>query len=525
MLSTGRMPAARILRGRIICRIGRDDRQTYPAQSGFQYIDVTRMTPPTSPDGGFVTTQPSVPCRSGSDGGSRPVVAIIGAGFSGTMAAIHLRHTLPPDHVVTLFDQTGRFARGPAYAATDAAHLLNVRAMNMSAFAEDPGHFDRWLDSAAAHLPGEVRNTEAGRFATRRLYGRYLRALLYAEMRQSGGRVRLAGEEIVAIARAAQGWRLTCASGRSLAAAAVVLAIGNLPSRSGTQGGVFHDPWTEGATHGLRPDTPVLVVGTGLTMVDLALDMRARGFAGPIIAVSRRGLLPHRHALIGGTWPAPVFAPAERGSLAALLRRFRAELRHAAAQGVDWRAVIDGLRPITAELWRGLPLADRTRFLRHLRPYWDVHRHRLAAPAADRLASLLRDGSLQRRRGRLVAVERQGDDLLVSILGHGAAAPEAVRVQRLIYATGVQRADATDGLISGLCVQGLARTDPHGIGLEVTQALEVIGTAGVPVPGLWALGPIVRGVFWECTAVPDIRVQARLVAERISAGLASLATD
>ncbi len=452
------------------------------------------------------------------------VVAIIGAGFSGTMAAIHLRHALPPDHVVVLFDRTGRFARGPAYAATEAPHLLNVRSVNMSALPDDPGHFERWLAGQASRWPGEIQVTSAGTFASRRLYGRYLRALLYDEMTLSGGRVRLCSDDVRGVAATPDGWRLQCASGREIIAAAVVVASGNLPSSRPSDGVVFHDPWAAGAMAGLRPGEPVLIVGTGLTMADLALAMHARGFDGPIVALSRRGLVPQRHVSPGPPWPCPPFTEGERGSLSALLRGLRRRARDAAAQGVDWRAVIDGMRPVTAGLWQGLPPAERSRFLRHLRPYWDVHRHRMAPVVAEAFQELLTRGTLRLKRGRVMAAEPHqgphGSAARVLIQDRGASCSEAVVAQRVIYATGIGAGADADGLVAGLVATGLARTDQHGMGLEVTASLQLIGQDGGIASGLWALGPIVRGVFWECTAVPDIRVQAHTVAGAVAAHLA-----
>ena len=335
-------------------------------------------------------------------GAMRTVVAIVGAGFSGTMAAIQLRRRLPRDHVVYLFERSGRFARGPAYAASAEPHLLNVRAANMSAFPDQPNHFQDWLESNESLLPGDVERTEVGVFATRRLYGRYLRQLLFRETNESGGGVQLVADEVVGISRISSGYAVICKSGRRVEAAGVVLTVGNLPSAERSDGVVVHDPWADEATAWLRPDEPVMVVGTGLTMVDLALGMRSRGFTGPIIALSRRGLVPQRHAPAGGAWPTPAFTEAERRSLVALLRRLRIEVAEAVAQNIGWRAVIDGLCPITAELWRGLPATERTRFLRHLRPWWDVHRHRIAPAAADRFEALLREGNLMIRRGRIL---------------------------------------------------------------------------------------------------------------------------
>ena len=458
--------------------------------------------------------------RMGRDEGDSKVVAIVGAGFSGTMAAIHLRRALPRDWVVVLFDRTGRFARGPAYAETSAAHLLNVRSATMSALPDDPGHFERWLAREAGRWPGEVRATEAGLFASRRLYGRYLRALLYDEMTLSGGRVRLCSDDVLGLAPAEEGWRMTCASGRKVAAAAVVVASGTLPSSRPCDGVVFHDPWAAAATAGLRPGEPVLIVGTGLTMVDLALAMHARGFEGPIIALSRRGLVPQRHAPPCPAWPCLPFDARERASLSTLLRALRRRARDAAAQGVDWRAVVDGMRPVTTGLWQGLPCAERSRFLRHLRPYWDAHRHRMAPVVASAFEGLVARGVLRLKRGRVLAVAphqgASGSAARVMIQEQGGCRTEEVVAQRVIHATGIGAGAASDGLVAHLVATGLARTDPHGMGVEVTPLLQVTRRDGTAAPGLWALGPIVRGVFWECTAVPDIRVQAQAVAAEIA---------
>jgi uncharacterized NAD(P)/FAD-binding protein YdhS len=449
------------------------------------------------------------------DAGTARVIAIVGAGFSGTMAAIHLRHTLPADVLVYLLDKTGRFARGPAYADSAKPHLLNVRALNMSALPDDPGHFHRWMTTQIATQPGEVSETDAGRFATRRLYGRYLRALLYQEISLSGGQVRLSGEDITGMTPTTSGWRLHGARGRQIDVAGVVLAVGTLPSSRGREGVVHFDPWTPEAISNLRPDEPVLVVGTGLTMVDLTLGLRDEGFNGPIIAVSRRGLLPQSHMPPSGAWSVQDITSVELQSLTPLLRRIRAEIREAAHQGIDWRAVIDSLRPVTSLLWRGLAPSERARFLRHLRPFWEIHRHRMAPSVAERFNALRRDGGLLVRRGRVKSIT--SDDTAADVcLQDPQSGLETLRVQRVIYATGLGSAGVDGGLLAQLRGQGLVRTDRLGMGLDVTDRLEVIGEDGTVTPRLWALGPILRGVFWECTAVPDIRVQARALATEVS---------
>ncbi len=443
-------------------------------------------------------------------------VAVIGAGFSGTMVALHLAERLPAERPVLLCERAA-FACGPAYASRNAAHLLNVRAANMSAFPDRPAHFEHWLAAQPEIAPEQLRQSDAGLFVSRGLYGRYLCDLLDRAVTGAAGRLQKLAAEIVDLERDGDGFRLHLAGGGSRRAASVVLALGNLPPRA--NGSDLHrtNPWAAGVTDGLRPDLPVLILGCGLTMVDLALELRDAGFAGPVIALSRRGLLPHGHAP-ARPWQTPDLCDAERGSLALLLQRVRWEVRRAEARGGDWRGVVDSLRPVTADIWRRLPPPERDRFLRHLRPYWDIHRHRLAPPVADRLAALLADGWLQVRRGRVEAMQVLGDHLALSLRRRGADESETLTVQRVISATGLQSAAEADSkLVRALCRRGLARLDAKAFGLDVTDSLAVRDASGQPVAGLWALGPVVRGVFWECIAVPDVRLQARSVAETVAA--------
>jgi uncharacterized NAD(P)/FAD-binding protein YdhS len=468
-------------------------------------------------------TAPPVPPRRLTRETPGPAVAIIGAGFSGTMAAIHLRHVLPPDHSVLLFDRSGRFARGPAYSASEPAHLLNVRSSNMSALLDDPGHFERWLADRAPHESAEAQITEAGTFASRRLYGRYLRALLYEEISRSGGRVRLCADRARTLEPHDAGWRVRFESGREVEVAAVVLALGNLPPLDTGDAVVFPDPWVAAATACLRPREPVLIVGTGLTMVDLALSIYASGFEGPIVALSRRGLLPQAHAAPLPPVACAPFRDDERRSLPRLLRAVRRRIRDAEAAGIDWRAVLDGMRPATASLWQGLPMSEQERFLRHLRPYWDSHRHRMAPASAEAFGRLLQRGALTVKRGRVrsIAVEPglTGPAASVTIQARGYIDTKTISCQRVLYATGPGRHAVKDGLVGELVAAGLARTDVHGMGLDVTGTLQLLDRNGTRTPGVWALGPLVRGVLWECTAVPDIRLQARTIASEVAYAL------
>jgi len=446
---------------------------------------------------------------------SKRPIAVIGAGFSGTIAALHLLRRLPADQPVLLCERAPEFARGVAYATGDGDHLLNVRATNMSALADEPQHFADWLKRRPGGSGEGLHETEAGLFASRGVYGQYLRSILDFAMRETAGhaQLRLMPDDVTDVLATGQGgFELVCAGGSKLEVAGIVLAVGNLPPEESPDPRVCANPWSNKAFRPLNGDDPVLIVGTGLTMVDLAISIRRRGFKGKIIALSRGGLLPTRHAPVT-PWPTPHFTLAEEQSLCKLMAHLRDEVFAAAQQGVDWRAVIDSMRPVTASLWSRLSLAERQRFLRHARRYWDVHRHRMAPPHADLIEGWAKDGSLDVIAGRISTMEPGGGAMEVSYTPRGAHATKTLRVQRVIMASGLETIARTrDPLMQRLLDRGLIRLDQQGLGLDVTDGLNVVRDDGTAAERIWALGPIVRGVFWECVAVPDIRVQASHVA-------------
>ena len=178
---------------------------------------------------------------------------------------------------------------------------------------------------------------------------------------------------------------------------------------------------------------------------------------------------------------------------------------------------------MTAPLWQGLPLPEQRRFLRHVRPYWDSHRHRMAPASAQAFGQLLDRGALVLKRGRVRSITLEpgpsGPAAPVALQDRGCTGAETMVAQRVLYATGPGRDAVQDDLVSGLVSMGLARTDAHGMGLDVSSTLQLLDDNGQMLPGVWALGPLVRGVFWECTAVPDIRLQARMIATEVARAL------
>lgn len=251
-------------------------------------------------------------------------IAVIGAGFSGTMAALQLLAHLPSERPVLLCEQAETFGRGLAYATGNPDHLLNLRASNMSAFPDWPGDFEAWL--ARADLDPRdatgVRVTPAGTFAARGLYGRYLTELLTHAVtsRTGAGRLQLLNDRIVDLEPEGDGFVLRTEGGRTRRVAGAVLAMGNVPGLDSVRSRHRIDPWAIERFGPLDPDRPILIVGTGLTMVDAVAALRRHGFPGRIVALSRRGLLPNAHAATA-PWPLPDLAPEVRASLPKLVAR------------------------------------------------------------------------------------------------------------------------------------------------------------------------------------------------------------
>ena len=427
-------------------------------------------------------------------------VAIVGGGASGTLTAVALAARRTP---VVLLDARSAFARGVAYSTTEPVHLLNVPTGRMSAVADEPAHLLEWLTSRGARPDPES-------FLERRIYGVYLGEILAA----AGNGVRRLGEQVQGLEPEGTGLRLNLAGGGSLSARGVVLAMGNFPPElpPGWEGLparlAWRSPWSSSGWP--APEAEVLLLGAGLTAVDVALSLDARGHRGRIHLLSRRGLLPATH-------PPRMFAPLPLGPRPARLRPLLRMFREAAA-GEDPRAVLDTIRPDLAGLWRGLRAEEQGRFLRHLRTWFDTLRHRLPPEVGARIAALEAEGRLVRHAGRLASVAEQGGRLVFRYRPRGASMLALLAVDLAVPTTGpaMDVRAVKDPLVRSLLASGQALPGPHGLGFATAEDGAVLG----PLQDrLWTLGGLRRGDLFETTAIPEIRVQARELAETIGAGL------
>jgi uncharacterized NAD(P)/FAD-binding protein YdhS len=299
--------------------------------------------------------------------------------------------------------------------------------------------------------------------------------------------------------------------GATIRADHTILAVGNpaaeQPAAVPNHPGYVADPWRAGALDGVPADAPVLLLGTGLTSVDVALSLTAAGRrSAPITAVSRRGLLPLSHTRTA----APPVLPALDGcrTLRDVVRAVRVSARNAG----DWRSAVDGLRPRLDQLWAAFTHVEQEAFLRHLARPWECHRHRMAPDVAARIGALRAAGMLEVRPGgvRSIRPEPHGG-LLVEL------EPAVERFAAVVNCAGPGRLPgAAPAVVRELLDAGLARSGPHGLGLDVDPAGRLIAAGGSVQPRLWVVGPLRRGALWETTAVPEIRVQARRLAADLS---------
>ena len=448
-------------------------------------------------------------------------IAIVGSGFSGVAVAWQLLGRLRPGSAITLINGSGRFARGLAYGTQSADHLLNVPAARMSLAPAQPEHFVQWLRSRAPDTP-PVHGHE---FVSRRLYGDYLQATLEQQAAEHPGvalQQRVATVTTCAPETAA--WRLSFADGSADAFDAVVLAIGHLPPRAPHPDlaglpGYAADPWDDAALQGLSAEAPLALIGSGLTMLDVLISLRARGHVGPVLALSRRGLLPQGHRRNEGP-PQPWDldpAIATGRPLRLQLRRFRAEIARARSAGVDWRDVWAAFRAATPAAWQALDARGRSQFLRHLLPYWDVHRHRAAPEARAVLEQDLASGRLQHAAGRVVSVTTADGALALTWRPRGRDEHQTFHARRIINCSGPSSViDATSSpLLWRLQQEGRLQPCPHGLGLLVDERLQVLGAQGRGQPGLYYVCPHLRAQRWEATAVPELREHAAAVAAQL----------
>ena len=390
----------------------------------------------------------------------------------------------------------------------------------MSAWPDQPDHFlalasKRPACGAAPALLGRVAR-EGGTFAPRRAYAGYLQAVLDDAVAAAvpGVSLQVVHDKALALDPDGDCWTIRLRGG-VVRAACTVLALGyKAPRDPLVDNPSFYaspryvrDAWAGEWLKAIKQDDAVLLIGTGLTMVDMAVALHEQGHRGPLYAVSRHGLSPQGHAVDALPCAA---SPLQQGDVSAsqVMHRLHAEARRALATGEDWRPLVDALQPLTTALWQGFAPRERRRLLRHARPYWDVHRHRIAPRPAAIIAAMRDKGQLTIQAGRLEAFHEREDGVDAVVRPRTGGPRLYFNVAIVVNCTGASLDARQSGspLVERLRERGLIQPDPMGLGLSSDADGLLLTPSGAPRPPLYAIGPLRQGDLWETTAVPQIRV-------------------
>lgn len=444
-------------------------------------------------------------------------VAIVGSGFSAICTAAHLLSSLPGDASIAIVGDESDFGRGTAYRTELPYHRLNVPAGRMSVFPDRPDDFLDWLTENGL-------GNDPLAFASRGDYGLYLRDRLASLLRSRDQRARV--DFIRAKASACRpdgdgGFSFALENGEKLRAQNVVLCLGvgaaSLPVQTLTKDDdtpqrIIGHCWQSGWLSKVKAGDRICILGSGLTMIDQVLTLRGKGHRGPIHVLSRRGLVPHPH-ISPPLSPADPRLPEGSSEISRLLQALRKQVK----DGAPWRTVMDGLRPKTQLLWQSLTSEQRSRFLRHALPWWNIHRHRIAPEVHKAFEKLLSDGVLEIHAGYLRSLDEQDEGIAVLYRRRHTETLREFQVDWVVNCTGMERAGIGHSrLLETMQDDGVLLLDPFGLGVEVDGQSRLANADGKIWPGLFAAGALTAGRFWEITAVPDIRVQAQKIAQAVT---------
>jgi Uncharacterized protein conserved in bacteria len=465
----------------------------------------------SSPQTGVVTAPP--PSR----------IAIIGGGFTGATIARHLADRgFDSLQEITVFEPRQHLGAGLAYDTEDPSLRLNVAAHRMRAVPGDPGAFVRWLESSRSLAADPESISDGGIYARRRDFG----AFMHDQMKPfvESGQIRHVRERVRSVQRLQGEWEVEGTSGTRILADIVVLATGYPPPSVPTQmpNALIRSRKLISQVYGgnlrasCEAEDEILIVGAGLTALDVIASLRADGHRGRITLLSRTGLLPRCQAP-GDFSPHGEFDLDTVSTTRDLLRMVRSTLRNVTEDGLPWQSVFDALRHQGQRIWAQLPSQERRRLLRHLRRWYEVHRYRMPPQLGAILERETESGQVSQTTGRLGRVQEHDGRLDVQITGSRGQPRHSLTIDRIVLATGPDMAHVLDHqpLLQTMHRQGLLTEDPLGLGIACDADSRALTRGGIPTPTLFVAGPLARGTFGELTGVPEIAAQATAVVDSI----------
>ncbi len=456
-------------------------------------------------------------------------IAIIGGGCTGAATAVHLLRRLGPETRadITIYEPRETLGTGLAYSTSEPVHRINVPAEKMSLYPDEPTSFVSWLERTHALDEDPQAFAPDGQpYPRRAAFGAYVASEIAPYLAE--GTVHHVRAAVERIEKDGAHWRIIAAQhgeGEIAPAEAdlVVLAVSHPPPATprtlqgvANHPGLIADATLPDALNAVQPDDRILIVGNGLTAADVIAALETRGHKGAIVSISRRGLRSRGHA----DKPQEPFGdfithPPKHAS--ELLHRVRATIREANAQGISWHAVLDALRIQGQELWRTLPLAEKRRLVRLARPYWDVHRFRIAPQVEAVLDKAVADGRLRILAASLKDARAEGDTLAVTLRHRGSHALETLIFDWVVVTTGPAHGGILESqpCLKSLADAGLIGLCATGLGIACDASARAISKDGASTPSLLIAGPLARGTFGELMGLPQVTEHAVFIAQEI----------
>jgi len=450
---------------------------------------------------------------------STTTIAIIGGGASGTITAIHLLEEFKTPLKIYLLERRQKAVfRGVAYATELEFEPLNVPAGKMSIFSDAPLDFYHWLLENKQQVSTEPITADS--YVSRRWFGDYLAERLARSKARAKGALQIIFAEATEITNNSsnQNYRIKLADGTYIKAGYLVFATGNEPPAEALNNletailgqNYIPDPWKVHPFQQLSPDDDVLVLGTGLSMVDHVISLRKRNHRGKIFAFSRHGFLPLTQQ--AGQQGQVTFSY-QTSDILNILKDLRAGIADSKKQGVDWQQVINSLRDDTPAIWRGLSPESKRLFLRRLKPFWEIHRHRMPIDSARIIDEMKQTGKLEILHGKKdrIVIEAGRFAFIFTQPGLGI---RSVAINHVINCTGPAGNYSGYGnqLIRHLLSRGWMKQDELGLGIETGYSGEIITASGNALPNAFAVGPLRKATEWESTAIREIKIQAEQLA-------------
>lgn len=453
-------------------------------------------------------------------------VLIVGGGLSGTMLAVQLLR-LPGRRRILVIEPRAELGRGEAYSAVELGHTLNGNAARMSVDPDNPDDLTQWLTDyiGAGGWPESAQQPVpiSELFPPRGMFGLYAQQRLAEAKALSASTVEHVRAEVVDLQVDAAGTLVSLDSGERLRGACAVLATGMFPAArtpqtesSGLNAAAL-DPWDVQAMTRLDPHATVLIIGSGLTMVDAVVSLERAGHRGPIEVFSRHGLLPHVRRQ-PPSWDDFLGADPALRSPRQLVREVRRQCRIALDQDVDWQAPLDTVRVHIARLWSQASEREKRQFVRHVRPWWESHHHRSPPLSAQLVERLHAQGRLRIRAASFKGLVPSASGVTIGLRYRGEQTLSQVSGAALINSSGIEYdwRRVARPLPQQLLKRGLIQPGPLALGIAADASGAVRDAQGQVSERLFAMGPPLRGMWWESTAVTDVAIQAKALALKLT---------